>query len=325
MLCMYLLSYTVRFSLEGHTAGITAVRFSPDGRFVATGSADATVKLWHAQTGAYELTLAGHVAGVNDVAWSPDSTLLATASDDKTVRVFAAGTGGACVRTFRGHANYVTAVDFNCKGNLVASGSFDESIKIWDLRRGTCLRTLPAHSDPVAGLHFSRDGTLIVSGSHDGQIRLWDVTSGQCLKTIIEPDNNAPVSAVKFSPNGRYLLSSALDGSVRLWDYLTSDGRCVRTFQSHKNDAYALTPTFIVFTSSSSSSSSSSSAVYVVCGSESGEIFFWDLQTKQPVLILTAAHVGPVLAVDAHPSGSMLASAGIDHSAKIWIPINHVT
>lgn len=90
------------------------------------------------------------------------------------------------------------------------SGSFDENVRIWDVKSGKCLKTLPAHSDPVTAVHFNRDGSLIVSSSYDGLCRIWDTASGQCLKTLIE-DDNPPVSFVKFSPNGKYILAATLD------------------------------------------------------------------------------------------------------------------
>ena len=102
----------------------------------------------------------------------------------------------------QGHSNYVFCCNFNPQSNLVVSGSFDESVRIWDVRTGKCLKTLPAHSDPVSAVHFNRDGSLIVSSSYDGLCRIWDTASGQCLKTLID-DDNPPVSFVKFSPNGK--------------------------------------------------------------------------------------------------------------------------
>lgn len=65
------------------------------------------------------------------------------------------------------------------------SGSFDETVKIWDIRSGTCIKTLPAHSDPVSAVSFNRDGTLITSSSYDGLIRIWETASGQCIKTLV--------------------------------------------------------------------------------------------------------------------------------------------
>ena len=114
------------------------------------------------------------------------------------------------LKVFTGHTNYVFCVGFNPQSNLVASGSYDESVRVWDFKSGRCMHVLPAHSDPVTSVDFNRDGTLIASGSFDGLCRIWDTATGSCLKTLI--DETCPaVSHVRFSPNGRHILTASLD------------------------------------------------------------------------------------------------------------------
>jgi COMPASS component SWD3 len=188
------------------------VRISPDGKWIASASADGTAKIWDASTGAHLETLVGHMAGVSCLAWAPDSNTLATGSDDKAIRLWdrvtgspahavahrdnpsavaAAAmkglTGKAAARRARvgvpgegvrggrtgrgpllGHHNYVYCLAFSPKGNILASGSYDEAVFLWDVRAGRLMRSLPAHSDPVSGVDFCRDGTLVVSCSTDG-------------------------------------------------------------------------------------------------------------------------------------------------------------
>lgn len=95
--------------------------------------------------------------------------LSVSGSDDKTLKIWELSSG-KCLKTLKGHSNYVFCCNFNPQSNLIVSGSFDESVRIWDVRTGKCLKTLPAHSDPVSAVHFNRDGSLIVSSSYDG---LW--------------------------------------------------------------------------------------------------------------------------------------------------------
>ena len=108
------------------------------------------------------------------------------------------------------------------------SGSFDEHVRVWDVKTGKCLRKMPAHSDPVSAVHFNRDGTLIVSGSYDGLCRIWETATGSCLKTLIG-DDNPPVANVHFSPNGKMILAATLDSTLRLWN--CSTGKCLKIYK----------------------------------------------------------------------------------------------
>lgn len=171
-------------TLSGHRQAVSQVRISPDGRWIASSSADGTVKIWDAATGEHMDTLVGHMAGVSCVAWSPDGDTLATGSDDKAIRLWDRVTGrpklsakgvpggkeGAArpMPPLLGHHNYVVSLAFSPKGNVLASGSFDEAVFLWDARAGRLMRSLPAHSDPVSGIGFCLDGTLVVSCSTDG-------------------------------------------------------------------------------------------------------------------------------------------------------------
>ncbi len=185
--------YQQRLELRGHTAAVSQVRISPDGRWIASASADGTARIWDAATGAHLDTLVGHMAGVSCVAWSPDSDILATGSDDKAIRLWdrvtaspahavieraeriAQSRGGLSTRGGRtgrapllGHHNYVYCLAFSPKGNILASGSYDEAVFLWDVRAGRQMRSLPAHSDPVRGIDFCKDGTLVASCSTGG-------------------------------------------------------------------------------------------------------------------------------------------------------------
>ena len=159
--------YRLHRTLVGHAGSVAAVKFSPDGQWLATASADATCRLWRLADGHCAAVLTGHTGGLSDVCWSAGSDYVATGSDDKLLALWRVPSGER-VLTYTGHTAFVFCCTFNPQSNLLASGSFDETVRLWEARTGRCLAVLPAHSDPVTSVAFSHDGTLLVSGSYDG-------------------------------------------------------------------------------------------------------------------------------------------------------------
>lgn len=307
------LNYTPHLILRGHKRGVSCLKFSPNGLWVASGSADATIKIWSASTGALEHTLEGHLAGINTLTWSPDSKTLASGSDDKSIRLWDVRTGRAHPTPLIGHHNYVYSLAFSPKGNMLVSGSYDEAVFLWDVRAARVMHSLPAHSDPVSAVDFVRDGTLIVSCSHDGLIRVWDTSTGQCLRTLVHEDN-APVGSVRFSPNGKYILAHTLDSCIRLWDYANGKGKCVKTYQGHTNAKYSLCGAFGTY---GERTVPAETYAFIATGSEDGEVVLWDVSTKN-VLQRLSGHDDVVLAVDTHPKEELLATTGLDRTVRIW-------
>nr|XP_010938287.1 COMPASS-like H3K4 histone methylase component WDR5B [Elaeis guineensis] len=97
--------------------------------------------------------------------------------------------------------------------NLIVSGSFDETIHLWDVKTGRCIRTIEAHDDLVTSIHFNYDGSIIISGSHDGSCKIWDAAKEICLKVLID-DKTPAVSFAKFSPNGKFILVATFDDTL---------------------------------------------------------------------------------------------------------------
>lgn len=314
------LNYVPHMTLRGHKRGVAAVKFSPDGRWIASCSADCTIKIWDAKKGTLSQTLEGHLAGVSAIAWSPDSTVIASGSDDKLIRLWDISTGKCLPSPLIGHHNYVYSLAFSPKGNMLVSGSYDEAVFLWDVRTARLMRSLPAHSDPVSGVDFVRDGTLIASCSTDGLIRIWDTSTGQCLKTLVHEDN-APVTSVRFSPNGRFVLAATLDSNVRLWNYV--EGRCVKTYQGHKNEKFSINTSFGTYSADGEQGEGSDEVeqdekwAFAACGSEDGKTVLWDVSSKEILQVLDG-HEGVVLGVDVGREDQTIATCGVDRTIRLW-------
>ncbi len=137
----------------GHTKGVRAVCFSPDGKLIASGSDDQTIRLWEVNTGREFKMFEGHTYWVLSLAFSPDGTMLASSSEDQSIRLWDISSG-QCLRILSGHTNGVYSVCFSSDGKLLASGSIDGMIKLWDVQTGECLKTF-RNDRPYEGMDIT--------------------------------------------------------------------------------------------------------------------------------------------------------------------------
>ena len=280
--------------LRGHTNEVTCLQF--DDQIIATGSYDATIKIWSADTGQELRTLRGHTMGVKCLQF--DKSKLVSGSLDGTLKMWDLK-NGKVIRTFPGHSGAVVSVHFD--GSILASGSQDRTIRVRDF--ANCSRvSLRGHTDYVNSVRVDAASKTLFSASDDCTVRIWDLQGKRCLKVLrghslqvtqvlpmpcgfdlpaaelMEEDTQEssrsssdshtvsvqvayPQNVLEGRCSPKFLLTASMDSTVRLWE--VSTGRCIRTFFGHIEGIWAI----------------AADTLRMVTGSNDGVVKIWDPRT----------------------------------------------
>ncbi|HUQ56507.1 helix-turn-helix domain-containing protein [Lentzea sp.] len=204
-------------TLTGHTGAVRVLSYSPDGKVLASGGDDGTLRLWSDRGQLAEVTGLGSVRAV---AFSRDGRTVVTGSGTGQVQMWNVGDPRTPVlaTTLRGHADAVRAVAFSPDGRTLATGGDDHSVRLW--RDGAELMPLSGTRIDVFDLTFSPDGHTLAAGSgNDRPVRLWNVSDPATPSEYPSLTGHEDVvGSVEFSPDGHTLASGSDDRTVRLWD-----------------------------------------------------------------------------------------------------------
>ncbi|KAH7886378.1 hypothetical protein F5I97DRAFT_1270746 [Phlebopus sp. FC_14] len=213
--------------LEGHTKTVLCLAFSPSSNRFVSGSRDRSIRTWDATSGREVLPpIIYRASAINALAYTPDGSRIVSASEDRTICVWDARTGTLlrhpCTRhdiqpfILHGHKSSIYSVAVSPDGTLIASGSKDTSVRIWDVATGSEVSHLVRqHRLPVRCVVFSPDGRRIITGSQDATVRVWDLESVGSMGA--RRLHKGLVSHVAFSGDGRRVISGGFDRTVRIW------------------------------------------------------------------------------------------------------------
>ncbi|EFN86339.1 Notchless protein-like protein 1 [Harpegnathos saltator] len=293
--------------LKRHKEAVISVAFSPDGKHLASGSGDTTVRFWDIYTQTPYHTCEGHRHWVLCISWSPcgskvasachtksvtcikwgGSGLIYSASQDRTIKVWRAEDGVLC-RTLEGHAHWVNTLALNVD---------------YVLRTGPFNLESTRNSDPLIyakNRYESIGEEILVSGSDDFTLFLWKPEKEK--KSVARMTGHQQlINDVKFSPNGRVIASASFDKSIKLWESTT--GKFIASLRGHVQAVYSI--------------AWSADSRLLVSGSKDSTLKVWSMKTKKLERDLPG-HADEVYAIDWSPDGLRVASGGKDKVLRLW-------
>jgi serine/threonine protein kinase len=298
---------------DKYSKSVNAIAWSPNGKYIASGSNDSLVLVRNATNGSSVYTYQGHTShqgashDVEAVAWSPNSLRIASGAWDKTVQVWDA-TSGRNVYTYKGHSKGVYAVAWSPDGKFIASGSYDQTVQVWNASNGNLIFTYSGHSNAVSSVAWSPDGKRIASGSYDKTVQVWDAINGG--NPIIYRGHSDIVVAVAWSPHNKYIVSSAGnsrspnppdDTTVQICD--ATNGHHVLTYRGHSDVVNAVAWSY--------------DGKRIASGSVDTTVQIWNAINGNTIFIYRR-HSSEVRAVACSPDDSRIASADDTPTVQVW-------
>lgn len=273
---------------------------SPDTSTIASAPFGFALKVWDVKTARCRVLGAHnpHRDTIRGLTFTPDGQSIITASRDMTVKQWSLKSE-LCLKTFKGHTGWVTAVAATPDGKAVLSASDDKTLKLWDLESEKCLKTLQGHLHWVRACALTPDGTCAVSASTDKTLKIWNLETGNVQATL--RGHHQFVWACAVTPDGKTVISGSEDKTIKLWDVNT--GEWQRTLPGHDGPVYsvAVTPDGSV----------------IISAGWDGTLRFWDITTGACITTVVA-HEGVCRGCAVTSDGKNIVSSSADRTLKIW-------
>ncbi|RCJ26554.1 hypothetical protein A6S26_14210 [Nostoc sp. ATCC 43529] len=306
--------------------------FSPDGKIIASGGDDGTIKLWH-NNGTAIATLYSHKKKVTSISFSPNNQIIASASQDGNIKLWKRD--GTLIKTLSGHQNWVinaifisdntlvsigkdgivkfwqqdgtlikniflkinaiTSSNISSKTEIIAVGNEEGNIELYKID-GTFIKNIHVHEGWVTSISFSPDGKNIASGGDDQTVKIWKVNDNSI--THFE-GHTGRINSVSFSRDGKVIASGSSDQTVKIWG---RDGTLINTFIGHSDSVASV--------------SWSQDNNIIASGSEDGIVKLWKLNAD--MMTTLTGHQGGITSLNFSRDGKIIASGGNDGTVKLW-------
>ncbi|MDZ8034160.1 eIF2A-related protein, partial [Nostoc sp. DedSLP04] len=292
-------------NLRGHEQEVNCVAFSPDGKFIASGSSDSTVCLWNIISNPTAEFLLGHEQEVNCIAFSPDSKFIVSGSIDGILCLWDLQ-GNLIIQPWQGHEEGVISVTFNPNGDSIVSVGFDGTVCLWDLQGNAITQPWCGHKEGVISVTFNPNsdgcanpsGVRMIGVGFDGTVCLWDLQGN----AITQPwhKHEAKIICAAFSPDRNFIASGSSDSTVRLWDIQGNPiGQPWHGHEGHVNSV-AFSP----------------DGKFIISGSCDRTIRLWNINGN-PIGQPWRGHKGQVNSLAFSPDGKLIVSGG-DKTVRLW-------
>ncbi|PON83015.1 Guanine nucleotide-binding protein, beta subunit [Trema orientale] len=303
--------------LSEHKNVARCARFSPDGKYVATGSSDTSIKLFEvskikqmmlpdARDGPVRSvirTFYDHTQPINDLDFHPESNILISGAKDHTIKFFDISkmTAKRAFRVIQDTHN-VRSVSFHPSGDFLLAGTDHPIAHLYDINTFQCYLSA---SVPEIGVRYSATGGMYVTASKDGAIRLWDGINANCVRSIVGAHGTSEATSAIFTKDQRFILSCGKDSTVKLWEVGT--GRLVKQYLGATHTQLRCQAVF------------NDSEEFVLSIDEpNNEIVVWDALTAEKVARWPSNHIGAPRWLEHSPIEAAFVSCGTDKSIRYW-------